>query len=57
MSSISDNLQEVRARIAAAARVVSRDPQQIGLLAVSKTFGHDAVLEAAQAGQKAFGEN
>lgn len=57
MSLISDNLQEVRARIAEAARAVSRDPQQIGLLAVSKTFGPGAVLEAAQAGQKAFGEN
>lgn len=57
MSSISDNLQAVHARIATAARAASRSPQDIVLLAVSKTFGADAVLEAAQAGQRAFGEN
>lgn len=57
MSSISLNLQAVRARIAAAAHTVLRDPQEIGLLAVSKTFGADAVIEAAAAGQRAFGEN
>jgi pyridoxal phosphate enzyme (YggS family) len=57
MSSISDNLQAVHERIATAARAVSRRPQDIVLLAVSKTFGADAVLEAAQAGQREFGEN
>lgn len=57
MSSISDNLQAVRQRIAAAASQVSRDPHAVCLLAVSKTFGADAVIEAAQAGQHAFGEN
>ncbi|HEY4541980.1 MAG TPA: YggS family pyridoxal phosphate-dependent enzyme [Noviherbaspirillum sp.] len=57
MSPISANLQAVRARIAAAATVHGRDPQQIRLLAVSKTFGAEAVLEAAATGQHAFGEN
>lgn len=57
MSLISSNLQAVRHSIDAAARKVSRDPHEVGLLAVSKTFGADAVLEAAQAGQTAFGEN
>ena len=57
MSSISHNLQAVRERIDSAARAVLRDPQEVVLLAVSKTFGADAVLEAAQAGQRAFGEN
>ena len=57
MSPISQNLQAVRERIAAAARAVSRDPQEIVLLAVSKTFGADAVIAAADAGQRAFGEN
>jgi len=57
MSSISDNLQAVHERVAAAARSVSRNPQEITLLAVSKTFGADAVIAAAQAGQRAFGEN
>jgi len=32
-------------------------PQSVTLLAVSKTFGADAVIEAAEAGQRAFGEN
>jgi pyridoxal phosphate enzyme (YggS family) len=57
MSSISDNLQAVRERIGTAAHTVSRNVQQISLLAVSKTFGPEAVIEAAQAGQTAFGEN
>ncbi|WP_460841926.1 YggS family pyridoxal phosphate-dependent enzyme [Noviherbaspirillum agri] len=57
MSSISLNLQAVRERIATAARTVLRGPQEIQLLAVSKTFGADAVIEAADAGQHAFGEN
>lgn len=57
MSPISRNLQAVRERIAAAARAASRDPNEVALLAVSKTFGADAVIEAADAGQRAFGEN
>jgi pyridoxal phosphate enzyme (YggS family) len=57
MSSISHNLQAVRERIGAAAHAVSRDVQEISLLAVSKTFGPEAVIEAAQLGQRAFGEN
>ena len=57
MSVIPSNLQAVHAQIVAAARMVSRNPDDIMLLAVSKTFGADAVLEAAHAGQRAFGEN
>ncbi|HEX7635893.1 MAG TPA: YggS family pyridoxal phosphate-dependent enzyme [Noviherbaspirillum sp.] len=57
MSLISGNLQAVKDRIATASRAVSRDPQTVALLAVSKTFGADAVIDAAQAGQRAFGEN
>jgi len=57
MSRISDNLQDVHARIASAAAKVSRDAQQIDLLAVSKTFDAAAVLEAVAAGQRDFGEN
>jgi PLP dependent protein len=57
MSAISQNLQGVRASIALAATNVGRDPQQVMLLAVSKTFGPQAVIEAAAAGQRAFGEN
>jgi len=57
MSLISDNLQAVRAHLAQAAHKAQRDPQSIKLLAVSKTFDKNAVLQAAVAGQIAFGEN
>jgi pyridoxal phosphate enzyme (YggS family) len=50
-------LQAVREHIAGAAGAVSRNEQEITLLAVSKTFGPEDVLEAARAGQRAFGEN
>ncbi len=55
--SISSNLQQVRQALAGFAQEAGRNPQDIVLLAVSKTFGADAVIEAAQAGQRAFGEN
>ena len=55
--SITQNVQQVSALIAEAARGVGRDPASVTLLAVSKTFGPDAVIEAAEAGQRAFGEN
>lgn len=54
---IAENLAEVRARIAEAARRAGRDPGAVTLVAVSKTFGPDAVREAALAGQTEFGEN
>ncbi len=55
--SISANLQQVRQAIDAAAAQAGRDPATVLLLAVSKTFGPEAVTEAADAGQRAFGEN
>ena len=55
--SIAENLAFVRARIADAARRSGRAPDQIMLVAVSKTFGTDAVREAWHAGQRDFGEN
>ncbi len=55
--SISENLQVVQHRIATSAQAAGRDPLSIALLAVSKTFDAQAVLTAAQAGQRAFGEN
>jgi PLP dependent protein len=57
MGVIGDNLQAVRARIAAAAIAAGRDPASAGLLAVSKTFGAEAVIAARAAGQRAFGES
>jgi uncharacterized pyridoxal phosphate-containing UPF0001 family protein len=43
---IADRLTEVRARIAAAARSVGRDPLTVRLIAVSKTIALDRILEA-----------
>ena len=57
MSTIEQNLQAVRGAIAQAALAAQRAPEGVTLLAVSKTFGADAVLAAARAGQTAFGEN
>ncbi len=57
MSIIEQNLQAVHRSIDAAAHEAGRASGSVSLLAVSKTFGPDAVLDAAQAGQLAFGEN
>lgn len=57
MSLISRNLQVVHGSIATAARRAGRNPDEIRLLAVSKTFGPDAILAAVKSGQAAFGEN
>lgn len=54
---IASQLALVRQRMAQACAGAGRDPGQVQLLAVSKTFGADAVLEAVAAGQRAFGEN
>jgi len=54
---IESRLADVRDRIARAASRAHRDPSHIKLIAVSKTFGADAVREAASAGQVDFGEN
>jgi pyridoxal phosphate enzyme (YggS family) len=57
MSTVQQGLQAVRARIAAAAAAAGRKPDDVALIAVSKTFPPAAVLEAVAAGQFAFGEN
>ena len=57
MTTIRNNLQRVRERIVAACTHAQRPVTDVTLLAVSKTFGPDAVREAHSAGQSAFGEN
>ena len=54
---IRAGLAEVRRRIAAAAGKVGRNPDEIRLIAVSKTLPPAAVQAAYGAGQRAFGEN
>ena len=50
-------LAAIRARIASAAIRSGRPPEAVRLIAVSKTFGPDAVRAAHAAGQSEFGEN
>ena len=57
MTTIVSNLAHVHSRIAQACARAARDVASVQLLAVSKTFGADAVRQAAAAGQRAFGEN
>ena len=57
MTTIAARLDAVRARIDDAARRAGRNPADVKLLAVSKTWPAEAVREAAIAGQRAFGEN
>ena len=57
MASISTQLEQVRKRVDKACTDTGREPHSVTLLAVSKTFGPQAVIEAVQAGQCDFGEN
>ncbi len=53
----SDNIAEVRQRIAEAARRAGRNPAEISLMAVSKTQPPAHIREAYDAGLRLFGEN
>jgi pyridoxal phosphate enzyme (YggS family) len=53
----AEGLERVRAEIARACRDAGRDPATVTLLAVSKTFGVDAIEPVIAAGQRVFGEN
>ncbi|WP_368921997.1 YggS family pyridoxal phosphate-dependent enzyme [Comamonas aquatica] len=57
MTTIASKLQSVYAQIGDACQKCGRQPTEVALLAVSKTFPAEAVREAALAGQWAFGEN
>jgi PLP dependent protein len=50
-------LAAVRDEIAAACRDANRAPGDVTLVAVSKTFGTDAIVPVIAAGQRVFGEN
>jgi hypothetical protein len=54
---IRTGLETVRRRIVAAAEAAGRDPDDVRLVAVSKAFPPQAILEAIGCGQRAFGEN
>ena len=57
MTTIASKLQSVHAQMTNACQKCGRQPTDVALLAVSKTFPAQAVREAALAGQRAFGEN
>src|SRR4051794_3697322 len=50
-------LTQVRQRIAQAATDAGRNAADVTLVAVSKTFGAEAIEPVIAAGQRAFGEN
>lgn len=53
----ASRLIETGQRIAAAAKGVGRDPDEVTLIAVSKTFGADDIRPVLEAGHRQFGEN
>ena len=57
MALIVRNLQLVRDRITTACVSAGRPPGSVRLMAVSKKFGADAVMQAVSGGQRLFGEN
>jgi len=57
IATIGDNLRRVRERIANAAIAAGRRPEDVTLVAVSKTKPMEAVRAALAAGQTVFGEN
>ncbi|WP_340617133.1 YggS family pyridoxal phosphate-dependent enzyme [Xenorhabdus entomophaga] len=57
MNNIEQNLHDVRNRMTLVAQKCGRSPEEITLLAVSKTKPADAIAEAITNGQREFGEN
>jgi pyridoxal phosphate enzyme (YggS family) len=51
------NLADIRRRVAAAEKAAGRSAGSVNLIAVSKTFGPEAIQPVIDAGQRAFGEN
>jgi PLP dependent protein len=56
-SDLEQNLFDVQARIRAAAKKAGRDPDDVTLVAVGKTFPAEVLLEACQLGIRHLGEN
>lgn len=57
METVAERLEQVRERIARAAKEAGRDPCRVRLLAASKTKSPELIREAYAAGQRDFGEN
>lgn len=54
---IQSPLAKVRDQIARACAAAGRDPSSVTLVAISKTFGADAIAPVIASGQRIFGEN
>ena len=57
MSQIPANIASIRERIAAAAKRAGRSPNEITLMAVTKTQPPQSIIAAYRAGIRSFGEN
>ncbi len=55
--SIASNLSAIHERILRAAQRAGRSPSDVALMAVTKTFPAERIVEAYEAGQRLFGEN
>src|SRR5215472_15635035 len=56
-TALESPLAKVRAEISRACAEAKRDPASVTLVAISKTFGVEAIEPAITAGQRVFGEN
>jgi pyridoxal phosphate enzyme (YggS family) len=54
---LADNWAQVRRRVDAACREAGRDPTEVAILPVSKTFGPEVIRAAVALGMRRFGEN
>jgi PLP dependent protein len=57
MSSVAANLERILAQISDAARKAGRSPDDVQLVAISKTHDAERIREAVEAGQNLFGES
>ena len=57
VNDIAQNIRRIQERAAKAAISCGRAPDEITLLAISKTFPAESILQAAEAGLHRFGEN
>jgi pyridoxal phosphate enzyme (YggS family) len=57
MNHIGENVRSIREKVAWAAAKCGRSPDEIAILAISKTFPKESIIQAAKAGLRQFGEN
>ncbi|WP_137680732.1 YggS family pyridoxal phosphate-dependent enzyme [Aurantiacibacter suaedae] len=53
----SSRLADIRAEITTACKIARRKPEDVTLIAISKTHPADAITSLIEAGQRVFGEN